>query len=105
MLSDEEKREFELHMMECEHCFRKAKEFDPYIEMISRDPAVRDSIEKMSDESTAEGYGKQETLIRLRRGRGRRRNIVLDFQALENRDQAHPGGLRSRKTAGGGILQ
>jgi tetratricopeptide (TPR) repeat protein len=56
MLSEEERREFELHMMECEHCFGKAKEFDPYIEMISRDPAIRDSIARMSDETAIEGY-------------------------------------------------
>jgi len=54
VLTDEEKREFSVHLMECEHCFEKARKFKNEARILKRDPEFRKEVlqftEKQLDE-------------------------------------------------------
>ncbi len=48
MLSDEDRREVELHQMECDHCFHRAKEFREAARLLRHDALIRESIHAIS---------------------------------------------------------
>ena len=43
-LSDDELRQFELHLYECEHCFQQIKAFNQPSRLLRHDPEIRTSI-------------------------------------------------------------
>jgi tetratricopeptide (TPR) repeat protein len=50
MLSDEDRREVELHQLECDHCFHRAKEFREAARLLSHDEVIHESIHTMAAE-------------------------------------------------------
>jgi len=46
LLSDEDRRALEIHLLECDACFQAASELESAVLHINRDPAVRDAIQK-----------------------------------------------------------
>lgn len=48
-LSAEDVKRFELHLLECEHCFKEAESFSEYSKMLREDGTVRDEIVKTSN--------------------------------------------------------
>ncbi len=54
LLSDMERREFEIHLLECDSCFERAKEFIEAVKLIRFDPVVHDSIRKLAAEQPDE---------------------------------------------------
>jgi hypothetical protein len=48
-LSAEDTKRFELHLLECEHCFKEAESFSKYSKMLREDEIVRDEIVKIPD--------------------------------------------------------
>jgi len=44
VLPDDEKREFSIHLMECEHCFRKVEKFKNEVRILRRDPELRKEV-------------------------------------------------------------
>ncbi len=56
MLSDDDRMAVEMHLMECEHCFKRAQQFREAARLIQVDPVVKDSIRRLdSDNPEAEG--------------------------------------------------
>ncbi|MCX6828316.1 MAG: FlgO family outer membrane protein [candidate division Zixibacteria bacterium] len=49
MLDEKDKDAFELHLYECEYCFKKATEFEKAAGYIQRNPAVKDSIRQIAE--------------------------------------------------------
>ena len=47
MLSAEEREAVEMHLLECEHCFERAKQFRDAARLLQVDPAVRDAIRRI----------------------------------------------------------
>jgi tetratricopeptide (TPR) repeat protein len=53
MLSDEDRAAVEMHQLECEHCFERAKRFREAARLLQVDPTVRQSIRQMSQDDVA----------------------------------------------------
>jgi len=58
MLSEEEQRELELHLLECDYCFRSVAEFRQAAGLIKNDPAVREMVDQVVQDipETTTGY-------------------------------------------------
>ena len=54
MLTDEERYELELHLLECEHCFNRVAKFSKAAELMKHSLKVRDLVKEMADEETRE---------------------------------------------------
>ena len=54
LLSGDERREFELHMLECEHCFQRAKRLDSATALIREDEDIRNMVDQVAGEAGAE---------------------------------------------------
>ena len=50
MLSDEEQRELELHLLDCDDCFRNVAEFRRAAGLIRSDPEVRVTVDRVVQE-------------------------------------------------------
>jgi len=48
MLSDEDRAAVEMHQLECDYCFNKSKQFNEAIELLTKDPAVRDKVHQIA---------------------------------------------------------
>ncbi len=59
LLDDDERRNLELHLLECEHCLADAKQFQRTIRQIKRDPDIRRAVEQMAAESAAAALPKK----------------------------------------------
>lgn len=59
MLTDEERRDLELHLLECDSCMEEAGEFRDTIRTMRRSPEIRDAIEKIADDSTRDALEKR----------------------------------------------
>ena len=57
LLDDIQRRELELHLMECEACLENVKQFNPTAQLINRDPDLRKAIEEIAEEQTARATG------------------------------------------------
>ncbi|MDH4157236.1 MAG: FlgO family outer membrane protein [candidate division Zixibacteria bacterium] len=66
LLDDDERRELELHLLECEHCLDNARRFQRTIKLIRRDPDVRRVVERMAAGS-AQAAPRQRPLPLLQR--------------------------------------
>ncbi len=53
MLSDEERRELELHLLDCEHCFKDVQEFREAAELIKHDSDVLRSVREFVEHGPA----------------------------------------------------
>jgi tetratricopeptide (TPR) repeat protein len=53
LLSEEECRDFELHLYECDHCFEEVRRFSETTQLIRHDPDVREVIEQIAAERSA----------------------------------------------------
>ncbi|MDH3889578.1 MAG: FlgO family outer membrane protein [candidate division Zixibacteria bacterium] len=52
-LSEDERAELEMHMLDCSSCFEKAQRLAPTMQLIKSDPEVREAVDSLdSDEST-----------------------------------------------------
>jgi len=49
MLSDDELREFEVHLLECDHCFRRAEKFKETARLLNTDADVRALIKEVDE--------------------------------------------------------
>ena len=54
LLDEEQRRELELHILECEYCQNELKEFEQNIVTLRRSSRVRDTVEQISDQGTDE---------------------------------------------------
>jgi tetratricopeptide (TPR) repeat protein len=51
LLSEDELQEFEIHLLDCEHCFNKVAEFKEAATLIRHDPLVNETIAQLADDS------------------------------------------------------
>jgi tetratricopeptide (TPR) repeat protein/TolB-like protein len=61
MLSAEERKEFERHLIECEYCSKKAAELGEAVHLLRHDPDVREQISRMDEKATGEKKEVRET--------------------------------------------
>jgi tetratricopeptide (TPR) repeat protein len=52
LLSDDDRREFELHLLECEYCFESAQRFLQVADHMRRSPKVRESFRKIAEDQS-----------------------------------------------------
>lgn len=61
LLSDDERREFEYHLYECEHCFEKVRRFEQTARLLSHDPDVRESVQRLAERQTETAAERKES--------------------------------------------
>ena len=57
ILSDRDRKEFELHIMECEHCLEEVRRFDNTAEHIKFDEHIRDTVREITIEESTDEQG------------------------------------------------
>ena len=63
MLSDEERQELELHLYECDACYRDLEQFADWIDFLKYSRQVRESV--LADDARQEPESKSSSLTRL----------------------------------------
>jgi len=57
MLTEDERREFELHLLDCDSCMEEVKQFGETVREMRRSAEVRDSVREMAEIKSAEKSG------------------------------------------------
>ncbi len=53
-LSDDECREVEIHLFECEYCYQRSLKFQDSVRMMRSDAGIRDEVERLAEEASEE---------------------------------------------------
>lgn len=54
LLPENERRDLEIHLLECDYCFNKVQEFDPAARNIRFNPKIRELFKSLEDKPTAD---------------------------------------------------
>ena len=80
LLSDEERRELELHMLECEHCRKETQEFRQVARHIMQDPIIRESIQHMADKEAPMETADEQTQTHVTYAKG---TVISHYSIIE----------------------
>jgi tetratricopeptide (TPR) repeat protein len=75
-LSDDERRELELHLLECRHCNERAVQFEQTAHLIKSDPDVRGELERLADKEAGVGLAQPDEKRGVSPARRNRASIV-----------------------------
>ena len=54
LLGDEDRLQFEAHLLECDYCFEEVKRFQRVARLMAHDPEIRDTVRQLDDRVPAE---------------------------------------------------